>query len=38
MASWVAAENRRNLEHLQEFAKFYLENLVICQLLKRYAK
>jgi hypothetical protein len=26
------------LEHLQEFAKFYLTNLVFCQLLKRYAK
>jgi hypothetical protein len=26
------------LEHLQEFAKFYLANLVFCQLLKRYVK
>jgi hypothetical protein len=26
------------LEHLQEFAKFYLANLVICQLPKLYAK
>jgi hypothetical protein len=26
------------LEHLQEFAKFYLANLVFGQLLKRYAK
>ena len=26
------------LEHLQEFAKFYLANLVICQLPKIYAK
>jgi hypothetical protein len=24
--------------HLQEFPKFYLVNLVFCQLLKRYAK
>jgi hypothetical protein len=26
------------LEHLQEFAKIYLANLVFCQLLKSYAK
>jgi hypothetical protein len=25
-------------QHLQEFAKFYLTNIVICQLLKLYAK
>jgi hypothetical protein len=25
-------------EHLQEFAKFYLANLVFCQLLNRYVK
>jgi hypothetical protein len=24
--------------HLQEFARFYLTNLMFCQLLKRYAK
>jgi hypothetical protein len=28
----------RSLEHLQEFAKFYLTNLVFCQPLKRYVK
>jgi hypothetical protein len=27
-----------SLEHLQEFAKFYLANLVFGQLLKRYVK
>jgi hypothetical protein len=26
------------LEQLQEFAKFYLANLVFCQLIKTYAK
>jgi hypothetical protein len=26
------------LEHLQEFDKFYLANLVFCQFVKRYAK
>jgi hypothetical protein len=26
------------LEQLQEFAKFYLANLVFCRLVKRYAK
>jgi hypothetical protein len=28
----------RASEHLQEFAKFYLENLMFCQHLKRYVK
>jgi hypothetical protein len=32
-----AVAGRKDWEHLQEFAKFYLEN-VFCQLLKRYAK
>jgi hypothetical protein len=27
-----------HLRHLQEFAKFYLANLVFLQLLKKYAK
>jgi hypothetical protein len=31
-------EKQRLLDHLQEFVKFYLTNLVFCQLLKRYAK
>ena len=29
---------RAKLEHVQEFAIFYLAYLVFCQLLKRYAK
>jgi hypothetical protein len=32
--SWVV-EWHCQQEHLQEFAKFYLANLVFCQLLKR---
>jgi hypothetical protein len=31
-------QKRHGLEHLKEFVKFYLANLVLCQLLKGYVK
>jgi len=34
---FIGAQSTK-IEHLQEFAKFYLANLVICQLPKLYAK
>jgi hypothetical protein len=35
---FLEVSKTQELQHLQEFAKFYLANLVFCQLLKRYAK